>query len=66
MRGGWQDVEDAQMSKSGYGTIVFRPEVWPIINRAVEKMRIETDQRDMTRERAIELLCADFVSGGLP
>ena len=54
------------MSESGWLTVKFNPDMAPIIKQAIDLVRSETGRPDLSRERALELLCADKLSGGLP
>ena len=54
------------MSASGWGSVKWNSDQWPIIKAAIEKVRLETDQPDLSYSRCLELIAADFLAGILP
>jgi len=47
-------------------TVVFTSEQKRIVRIAVEMVRKDTDFKNMTEGRAVELVCANFISGYWP
>lgn len=64
MRAEWRPPTEGDMPDADSGThhVAFTEDQWITVARAVAKARVESEDESLPNARAIELICADYLS----